>query len=166
MTGSEKTGAENARPDLYKDATCVLTPGFKPNSAALRRAEDFWRSVGTQVVRMSPEDHDEWMALVSHLPHLLADSLVLTASSLSGSAAHVRRLAAGSFRDMTRVAGADPAQWSAIFSMNSDKLGDAAVRFQEVLSGLIRRRWPLSDLRKAKRFRDRFINRKPITKSA
>lgn len=159
MAGSEKTGVENARPDLYKGATCVLTPGRRATPRAAARAAAFWRSTGARVVRMRPEDHDRWVAAVSHLPHLIADALVLSVGSMPGSRLRVRDLAAGSFRDATRVAGADPRQWAAIFKMNRAALRGAASRFQRALAGLARRD-SAAALGRARRLHDAFMNAK------
>jgi prephenate dehydrogenase len=134
MCGSEKTGVENARKDLYKGARCVLTPAPGTPPAAVKKAEAFWRGVGAQVLRLSPEEHDRRVAVVSHLPHLLADALVLSARKEKADA-----LAAGSFRDATRVADADPALWAQIFSMNRPALLRAVSLFQGHLRRLARR---------------------------
>jgi len=154
MAGSEKTGVENALPHLYKGATCVLTAGRGTPAAALRRAAAFWRSLGARAFEMNPEAHDDWMALVSHLPHLLAHGLLLTAMKRPGARAHVGRLAAGSFRDVTRVAAADPKQWASIFRMNQTALRRAAGGFAKALAGLSRRGWPPSELARSKAFRE------------
>lgn len=152
MAGSEKTGVEHARADLYRGAACIMTPGRTTPARALRAAETFWRGVGGRTVRLSPEDHDRSVALVSHLPHLLADTLMLAAAKWTrGNLGLVKTLAAGSFRDMTRVAGADDAQWAAIFRMNEKNLADAARLFQKILKDLMRRRWLPADLHKAQK---------------
>ena len=156
MAGSEKTGAENARADLYKGAACVVTPGRRVPAAAVKRAGSFWRSIGAGVLRMAPAEHDRWVAMISHLPHLMAYSLALSAGRW-GNARFARALAAGSFRDMTRVAGADPDQWSQIFSMNAKSLREALRLFQATAAGLTRKGWPAADLRRAKRLHDRFV---------
>jgi prephenate dehydrogenase len=158
MAGSEKTGVEHARADLFRGAACVVTPGKRAPSSALRRAESFWRGVGGRVVRMGADEHDRLVALVSHQPHHLADSLVLCAGE-GGDARRARDLAAGSFRDMTRVASADPGQWHQIFTMNDRPLRDAAAAFQKTLGGLVRRRWPLPALRRARRLHETFMRR-------
>jgi prephenate dehydrogenase len=160
MAGSEKTGVENARSDLYRGATVVLTPSRRTPPSALRRAKSFWSAVGGKVLTLDPAEHDRWVALVSHLPHLLADALILTAAHAARTPAErrlFRSLAAGSFRDATRVAGADPAQWAAIFSANAAPLRAAATLFQKTLSGLVARRRPLADIQRARRFHRRLL---------
>jgi prephenate dehydrogenase len=158
MTGSEKTGVENARPDLYRGAPCVITPAPGASAGAIARAEEFWRALGARVVRLAPEAHDRAVAVVSHLPHLIADALMLTAGRVG--AAPLFRLAAGSFRDATRVAGADPALWRAIFAMNQKDLRGAVTVFNGELRRLSRG-WPLPALRRARALNDRFRKDQP-----
>lgn len=163
MAGSEKSGIDNARPDLYKGATCVVTPGRGAPPAVVARAEKFWRGLGARPFRMAPEAHDRWVALVSHLPHFLADSLVLTAGRQAGGnngARLIQQLAAGSFRDMTRVAGADPALWSSIFRMNARWVRAAASAFSKEMTRLSRRGWRQSDLAAAKIWQEKFLRDK------
>lgn len=160
MTGSEKTGVEYARADLYEKATCVVTPDPRTSRAAVIRAETFWRGVGARVLRMTPEEHDRWTALTSHLPHLLADALVLSAAKRDGSLRFVKHLSAGSFRDMTRVAGADPRQWASIFQLNAGHLGPAVRLFQKTLKELANRGCSSADLRRANRLYAKFSQSK------
>ncbi|MGQ0645517.1 MAG: prephenate dehydrogenase [Elusimicrobiota bacterium] len=157
MAGSEKSGAENARADLYRGAACVVTPGRRTAAWAVKAAENFWRAAGGRVVRMAPEEHDRWAALVSHLPHLLADALVLSAMEGKKADRMVPLLAAGSFRDATRVAQADPEQWAAIFRMNAGPLAKSAERFRRALDGLLRGRGRSGGLRRAALWRRKFI---------
>jgi len=158
MTGSEKTGVENARPDLYQGAPCVVTPPPRSTPRDVARAESFWRSIGARVVRLSPKDHDRAVAVVSHLPHLLADALMLTAGRAGTKL--LFRLAAGSFRDATRVAGADPVLWRAIFTRNDAAVRRALSDFQKALRG-VSRGWPLSVLRRARALNDQFRKERP-----
>ncbi|MBV9080945.1 MAG: prephenate dehydrogenase/arogenate dehydrogenase family protein, partial [Elusimicrobia bacterium] len=116
LAGSERSGVDSARRDLFRGATCVITP-TAPNAAvsAVRR---MWTAAGARCLEMNPAEHDELLALTSHLPHLLAFSLFSLVSRVAGRDRRVRQLVAGSFRDMTRVAGSDPDVWSGIFSSN------------------------------------------------
>lgn len=136
MCGSEKTGVENARHDLFRGATCALTPSPRTSRAALAKAESFWRGVGARTLRLAPDVHDRRVALVSHLPHLLAEALV-SAVEADGGKAWAPALAAGSFRDATRVAGADPALWAPIFAMNKAAVRRSAALFQKALGRLL-----------------------------
>ncbi len=164
MAGSEKTGVENARADLYRGAVCALTPTGHTPAAARRRAEHFWRGLGARVLSLDPDAHDRAVALISHLPHLIADALVLAAGRrCSGASSQeiLYALAAGSFRDATRVAGADPKLWRGIFSLNAAPLREAAALFQRVFSGLAARRWPLAALREAQKLNAAFRGPRP-----
>jgi prephenate dehydrogenase len=152
MAGSEKTGVQNARADLYKNAVCAITPTAQTPGPRVIQAVKFWKSVGARPVLVDAETHDRAVALVSHLPHLIADALILSAGRENGGAGGVallKELAAGSFRDATRVSGADPALWHEIFRMN-DRAVRAALRlFSKEINRLARGRWPLADLRRA-----------------
>lgn len=164
MAGSEKSGVENARADLYKGAVCAITPSRGTPAAAVERARAFWRSVGTRPILLSPDAHDRAVGLVSHLPHLIADALALTADRWARTPAErraLRALAAGSFRDATRVAGADPDLWRGIFKSNAGPLRAATAAFQRALRGLVARRWPRPDLRAARRAQRHFTGVKP-----
>jgi len=152
MTGSEKTGLGFARADLYDGTVCVVSPSGGTPLARVVQAERFWSTTGAEILRLDPKTHDRTVALVSHLPHLLADALVLTAGQVAKTPkqrALLRRVAAGSFRDATRVAGADPALWHAIFSMNDRSVRSTLGKFQQQLSLLAKNRWALKDLRRA-----------------
>jgi prephenate dehydrogenase len=112
LAGSEKRGPEHADADLFQDRLTVITPGPHTDPAAVERTAAFWRALGCRVRLMPPEEHDQALALTSHLPHLVASAL---AGVLPGE---LHELTATGFRDTTRVAGGDPALWSAIFCQN------------------------------------------------
>jgi prephenate dehydrogenase len=151
MCGSEKTGVENARADLYRGASCVLTPSAKTSPRAAAAAAAFWREAGAEVLRLSPEEHDRRAALVSHLPHLIAEALVWTAGREKSA---VRSMAAGSFKDATRVAGADPALWASIFDMNRAAVREAARGFERALRELLKEGPSARMLERVRRLRD------------
>src|SRR5262245_57761489 len=111
LTGSEKTGPENARADLFDGRLVVLTPIGDP-PAAVWTIGDFWRALGARVETMSPETHDEVLATTSHLPHLVA-SVLAGVLPLDW-----RGLTATGFRDTTRIASGDAQLWQAIFLSN------------------------------------------------
>lgn len=119
VAGSERSGVSNARADLFEGQTCVLTPTSKTPADRLERARAFWSGTGARIVEMPPDRHDEALALTSHLPHVAASAL---ASVVDPS---VLEVAAGAYRDGTRVAGADPALWTAIYLENRRPLLDA-----------------------------------------
>ncbi len=118
MAGSEKTGIEVARADLFQNATCLLTPVGQENTE-LPRLENFWQALGCRVLEMSPEEHDEKVARISHLPHMMA--AVTTLAALRTDPTAVACVANG-FRDTTRVAGGDPGLWTGIALENRPAL--------------------------------------------
>ncbi len=113
LAGSEKQGIQHARPDLFHDRCCVITPTSDTPADQHKRLAAFWQSLGAQVVSMTPEDHDVVLAKTSHVPHVAAAAL---ASQLD--TAHFP-LAATGFRDTTRIAAGDPEIWTAILEQNA-----------------------------------------------
>ncbi len=125
MAGSEKMGVAASRPDLFKNSLCVVTEGDNSPPAAIQRIEDFWRSLGARILRLSPEAHDAFSARSSHLPHLVAAhlaNLVLDPSQPLEQSA----LCANGFKDATRMASSSPEMWRDISLTNRDEL-DAAL---------------------------------------
>jgi prephenate dehydrogenase len=122
LAGSEKTGPENARADLFEGRLVVLTPVGDP-PAAVWTVGDFWRALGARVETMSPEKHDEVLATTSHLPHLVAAVLAGVLPL------EWRPLTATGFRDATRLAAGSPELWQAIFLSNQPALLEAVARF-------------------------------------
>jgi prephenate dehydrogenase len=123
LAGSEQRGLEAARPQLFEGASCILTPTARTSPAALRRVADLWRPLVDRVYTMSPRRHDELLAGLSHLPHLLAYCLADTVDTGALSRAPQ------SFLDMTRIARSDPALWDDIFLSNREALLAAIRRF-------------------------------------
>lgn len=121
IAGSEESGVEAARADLFEDHRVILTPTENTDSNALAVVAEMWRSVGAEVVEMDVERHDQVLAATSHLPHILAYSLV---DLLAGQDEQqdIFRFAAGGFRDFTRIASSDPKMWHDITMANSDAL--------------------------------------------
>jgi prephenate dehydrogenase len=112
LAGGARKGPEFARADLFRDATCVITPTRHTPPALVRRVERFWRSLGGVTVRMSPAEHDNALARVSHLPHVLAALVVAIQGKRSVS------LAGYAFLDITRIALGDPVLWREIIMTN------------------------------------------------
>ena len=135
IAGSEKSGVTAAVPDLYRNHKVILTPLEKTNKRALALVECMWRLCGANVLTMSVTKHDEVLAATSHLPHLIAFSLVDT---LAGNPDNedIFRYAAGGFRDFTRIAASDPVMWHDIFLANSDATLDVLDRFSRDLAAL------------------------------
>jgi cyclohexadieny/prephenate dehydrogenase len=130
LAGSEKQGAENARADLFDGRVCVLTPTARTDVAALERATLFWKSLGCEVKRLTPEEHDLALATTSHLPHFVA---ALLAGSVPGK---WRQFTATGFRDTTRIASGDPVLWTAIAHENAVALALAIDQFAGRLTEL------------------------------
>jgi len=116
MAGSERSGLAAASATLFDGAPCVVTPTPRTDPGALDMVERLWKALGAAVVRMEPGVHDELVAAVSHLPHLAAASLVNTAAGVGDGQALA--VAAGGFRDTTRIASGSPALWRDICLMN------------------------------------------------
>jgi prephenate dehydrogenase len=128
LAGSEKRGPRFADALLFKDRVTVLTPTARSDPDAVEKIAGFWRALGSRVKVMTPEDHDRALALTSHLPHLLATAL---SGILPGE---LRELAAGGFRDTTRIAAGDPSVWTGIFLQNRGAVLEALDKLQARLS--------------------------------
>jgi prephenate dehydrogenase len=128
MAGSEKRGVEYARADLFENATCLLTPTPRTDPAALAAVREFWQALGMHTTDLSPEQHDQLLADVSHLPHALAAALV----TMQPDAA--MPLAGKGFLDATRIAGGDGALWRDILHDNADNLRSSLARLQDQLT--------------------------------
>lgn len=135
IAGSERSGVEASRADLFEGRVCIVTPTSGSKEKAIASATAFWRSLGMKVVRMDPRAHDQALAATSHLPHVLASALARSVPVED----HVA--AAGAFRDMTRVAAAEGNLWADIFLANREFLDDSLerhlaemVQFREILA--------------------------------
>lgn len=128
MAGAEKTGVAAARPTLFENAVCVLTPTPKSNPSALRKTEQLWKAVGARVLRLAPELHDELVSRSSHLPHVAA-------ATLANFILHPKHpksqqlLCANGFRDTTRIASGSPEMWRDIAVANRKNLSRALGAF-------------------------------------
>jgi prephenate dehydrogenase len=139
MAGSERTGVAAARADLFVDAVCVITPTRSSDQAAVRKVERLWKSVGSRLLRLTPEVHDEMVSRSSHLPHVIATqlvNLVLRPDQPKQQAI----LCANGFRDTTRIASGSPEMWRDIALANRDNLlralsafGDGLADFERAL---------------------------------
>ncbi|HBT46419.1 MAG TPA: prephenate dehydrogenase/arogenate dehydrogenase family protein [Peptococcaceae bacterium] len=143
MTGSERAGIGAADPYLFENAVYVLTPTPKTDGDALRRLEAVLKALGARILHLSADDHDRIVGAVSHLPHLLAVSLMGAASRLSREYPELLMLAAGGFRDTTRVAAGNPVMWRDIYLNNAEALLEVLELWQreiEALEDLIKAR--------------------------
>jgi prephenate dehydrogenase len=130
LTGSERSGAAHARAGLFEGRVCVLTPTARTPADRMRQARSFWSGLGCRVLEMSPAEHDEVLAYTSHLPHALAAALAASVPT------EWLPLAAGAFRDGTRVAAADAELWTVIFQVNRGPLLKALGTLHDRLAAL------------------------------
>ena len=157
MAGSERTGMANASHDLFDGAACFVTPLNGDCDTEITRLHQLWQAVGMRVVSTTPEAHDEIVAHISHLPHLLASSLC---SYLAGMDANWKGLAGGGLRDTTRVAAGDPTLWKQILGQNREGVLRAIDGFENELQALKRalldKNTPelIDRLERGKQFRD------------
>jgi prephenate dehydrogenase len=121
IAGNERSGADAGDASLYVGRQVILTPLPETSVAALRRVEEFWTTCGARVARLDPARHDRILAAVSHLPHLLAFTLVAELASRQDSAEYMSNAGSG-FRDFTRIAGSSPEMWRDIALANRDAL--------------------------------------------
>ena len=125
MAGSEQIGLHGADPELFEGAVWVLTPTAATDLESFDRLKGVVMSLGADVLVLSPEDHDRLVAVVSHVPHLVAATLMNAASAGAEQDGALLRLAAGGFRDMTRVAAGHPGIWPDICAENASAIVDA-----------------------------------------
>jgi prephenate dehydrogenase len=130
LAGSEKTGASNASPDLFEGRVAILTPTKNTRAEDFDLLEEFWQSLGSLVVRMTPEEHDQALAVTSHLPHVAAAVLATTLPE------RYFRLCSSGMLDTTRVAAGDPELWRQILELNRDNVLTALEQYGSQLSSL------------------------------
>jgi cyclohexadieny/prephenate dehydrogenase len=143
VAGTERSGPEAGFASLFQGRWCILTPTDASPPEAVERVSAFWRRLGAQVELMDPDHHDRVLAVTSHLPHLIAYTIVGTASDLEEvTRSEVIKYSAGGFRDFTRIAASDPTMWRDVFLSNREAVLDMLQRFSEDLSALQRAiRW-------------------------
>jgi len=131
MAGSEQQGPDAARADLFRGKPCVITPSPDADPGALDMVKSFWTLLGMKLICMGPEEHDQKVARISHLPHAVAALLLQLAAHQGGL-----ELASTGFRDTTRVASGDPKIWLDIFDSNREAVVDAIDAFGHELDAL------------------------------
>lgn len=155
VAGTEHSGPEAGFADLFIDRFCILTPPKGADAGAVGRLRAFWEACGSDVEIMDPHHHDRVLAITSHLPHLIAYTIVGTAGDLEGqleredaestemvATREVIKYSAGGFRDFTRIAGSDPIMWRDVFLNNKEAVLEMLGRFSEDLVALQRAiRW-------------------------
>ena len=142
IAGTEYSGPEAGFAEMFQDRWCVLTPDGA-DEAATDKVKSFWEALGSQVAIMEPKRHDIVLATTSHVPHLIAYTLVGTAVDMEQVTQNeVVKFSAGGFRDFTRIAASDPVMWRDVFLANREATLEVVDRFIEDLSALKRAiRW-------------------------
>ncbi|MDH3699842.1 MAG: prephenate/arogenate dehydrogenase family protein [Alphaproteobacteria bacterium] len=155
VAGTEHSGPESGFPELFVDRYCILTPPAGTDQDAIDRVVALWQRAGSNVELMDPHHHDRVLAITSHLPHLIAYTIVGTASDLENQLLRERddeqdvvetreviKFSAGGFRDFTRIAASDPVMWRDIFLNNREAVIELLGRFVEDLTAMQRAiRW-------------------------
>ena len=139
VAGTENSGPDSGFAELFVNRWCILTPPEKADPAAVERLKSFWTLLGANVETMPADHHDLVLGITSHLPHLIAYTIVGTADELSEvTRSEVLKFSAGGFRDFTRIAASDPTMWRDVFLANKDAVLEMLARFNEDLSTLTR----------------------------
>jgi cyclohexadieny/prephenate dehydrogenase len=139
VAGTEHSGPDAGFAELFNGRWCILTPPPAAEAAAVDRLSAFWKALGAKVAVMSAEHHDLVLAITSHVPHLIAYTIVGTADDLSAvTRSEVLQYSAGGFRDFTRIAASDPTMWRDIFLANKAAVMEMLGRFDADLSRLTR----------------------------
>jgi prephenate dehydrogenase len=157
MAGSEQTGIEAARRELFDNTVCIVTPREDTDKAALNLVFEFWKSLGCQVRTLAPQEHDEIVARISHLPHLVAAAVVNVVCS---DGAHPLNFVGPGFKDFTRIASGPPEMWTEIAVENRQEIARGLDHLIEEL-GKLRTALENADavelramLKRAKHYRD------------
>jgi prephenate dehydrogenase len=135
IAGAEKSGAEAASAELFRDRRVVVTPLRENRRGTLEQVESLWKACGARVTRMDPEEHDAVLAAVSHLPHVLAYALVHGVAKRNNSE-QLFSFAAGGFRDFTRIASSHPEMWRDICLANRDRLSQELKSYANELGSI------------------------------
>jgi prephenate dehydrogenase len=141
MAGSERSGVEASDPDLFRGAYYVLTPDSSTDVDAYRRIHALVSEFGCRIVSVDPASHDEAVAIISHVPHVAASALVDLAAAHAGEDGELLRLAAGGFKDTTRIAAGSAELWTGICLDNADAVAGGVDELRDVLgqfSGMLR----------------------------
>ncbi|MFO7983219.1 MAG: prephenate dehydrogenase/arogenate dehydrogenase family protein [Desulfuromonadales bacterium] len=136
IAGTEKSGAEAAFPGLYRDKRCILTPTGRTDADALELIRRMWQTTGSEVVVMDVEKHDRILGAISHLPHMVAYSLVNSVESYDRYEENILAYSAGGFRDFTRIASSDPTMWRDIALTNREALVEMMEQFEKFFAEL------------------------------
>ncbi len=139
VAGTERSGPDAGFASLFQQRWCILTPPEAADPAKVAALSAFWEALGARVEVMDAAHHDLVLAVTSHLPHLIAYTIVGTADDLEGvTQSEVIKYSAGGFRDFTRIAASDPTMWRDVFLTNRDAVLEMLQRFSEDLTALQR----------------------------
>jgi cyclohexadieny/prephenate dehydrogenase len=139
VAGTEYSGPDSGFATLFVNRWCILTPPPDADSQAVERLKKFWQALGANVETMTAEHHDLVLAVTSHLPHLIAYTIVGTADELAQvTRSEVLQFSAGGFRDFTRIAASDPTMWRDVFLANKNAVLEMLGRFNEDVGRLTR----------------------------
>lgn len=136
IAGTEKSGVDASFATLYQGRRCIITPTARTDDRALATVTKMWQIVGSEVVVMDPEKHDKVVAAISHLPHMVAYSLVNAVGDYRGCNENILKYSAGGFRDFTRIASSDPVMWRDIAVQNKAALLEMMDFYAAVYAGL------------------------------
>jgi cyclohexadieny/prephenate dehydrogenase len=147
LAGTEKSGPDAGFPGLFEGRWCIFTPLEGTDPQALKTLRTFWEALGSRVDEMDAQHHDKVLAIVSHLPHIIAYNIVGTADDLETvTESEVIKYSASGFRDFTRLAASDPTMWRDVCLHNRDAILEMLARFSEDLAYLQRAiRWGEGD---------------------
>ena len=139
VAGTEHSGPESGFAELFRDRWCILTPLPDTAPEAVAKVTKLWQGAGMRMTQMAADHHDKVLAVTSHLPHLIAYTIVGTATDLADDLkSEVVAFSAGGFRDFTRIAASDPVMWRDVFLNNKDAVLEMLGRFSEDLTALQR----------------------------
>lgn len=137
VAGTERSGPDAGFATLFRNRWCIVTPPADADPALVQRLVAFWEALGARIDTMDADHHDKVLAVTSHLPHLIAYTIVGTASDLEQvTQSEVIKYSAGGFRDFTRIAASDPTMWRDVFLTNRDAVLEMLQRFTEDLTEL------------------------------
>ncbi len=147
VAGTERSGPDAGFPSLFEGRWCIITPPPGTSETTVARLSEFWTRLGSKVDVMDARHHDLVLAVTSHIPHLIAYSIVGTAADLEGvTRGEVIKYSAGGFRDFTRIAASDPTMWRDVFLTNKDAVLEVLGRVSEDIAALQRAiRWGEGD---------------------
>ncbi len=165
IAGTENSGVEAAFHGLFIDRTCILTPVEHTDQKAVETIRTMWEEAGSKVIIMDALLHDRVLAAISHLPHMIAYTLVNTVADIRESEPEILNYSAGGFRDFTRIASSSPEMWSDICAMNRDAIMEMITDFQKRLEELKKKvenrdlKGLRDDFERAKKLRDSIVDK-------